>query len=407
MTKKMVLVNLAMVLVVYAQAYGGYTGPSEVLSTTWGNGDGQVGLQKGDSGDEFPWKIAYSPSGRIALCDEVNDRVVIFKADGSFERNINVLSTSIGFDSNDSLYTEAKFRKFEKNGSMAFEQNIGFDEIYITLDDKIIGYDKEKKTFSLYSPTGQLLKTYTERPLELGKKIEERRLADKSYNIRYQYPEGIYAINVPRKKPDSTIRDAAGNLYVIQRLVDVTKAATETEGEETVQHYRVIRYNFCGKETGRLELPQDQYEVIGQDNVIGIRKRALAEYGQPIVASSGDVYTWKRTPDKYSIIKWTWQDDPNQPSGPDAPTSLAVMPSTTGLYLTWKASPQDPGCVTGYEIARASSSGGVYTALATVDKGVLKYNDTTATAGTTYYYKVRAVSGTDYSPYTSEASGKR
>ena len=72
------------------------------------------------------------------------------------------------------------------------------------------------------------------------------------------------------------------------------------------------------------------------------------------------------------------------------------------MYLTWAASPNDPGCVTGYEIDQATTSGGPYTVLTTVNAGVLKYNDTSAAAGTTYYYKIRAVSGTDYSPYTSE-----
>ena len=132
-----------------------------------------------------------------------------------------------------------------------------------------------------------------------------------------------------------------------------------------------------------------------------------AQYGSPVVAFNGDVYTWKRTPDKYSIVKWTWTDDPNQPSGPDAPANLAVAASTTGLYLTWTASPNDPGCVTGYEISRSDSSGGALSVIATVDKGVLNYNDTTAAVGTTYYYKLRAKSGTDFSTYTNEVSGKR
>jgi len=38
---------------------------------------------------------------------------------------------------------------------------------------------------------------------------------------------------------------------------------------------------------------------------------------------------------------------------------------------------------------------------------VVKYNDTTAEAGTTYYYKIRVVAGSEYSPYTTEVSGKR
>ena len=102
-----------------------------------------------------------------------------------------------------------------------------------------------------------------------------------------------------------------------------------------------------------------------------------------------------------------WVDDPNVPTGPDAPTNLTVKPSINGLYLTWTSSPNDPGCVTGYEISRATTAGGIYSIVTTVDKGGVKYNDMTAAAGTTYYYKIRAVSGTEYSPYTSEVSGKR
>jgi len=34
----------------------------------------------------------------------------------------------------------------------------------------------------------------------------------------------------------------------------------------------------------------------------------LEGYGSPVVAPSGDVYTWMRTPTHYKILKWTWQD---------------------------------------------------------------------------------------------------
>ena len=100
-------------------------------------------------------------------------------------------------------------------------------------------------------------------------------------------------------------------------------------------------------------------------------------------------------------------DDSNVPTGPDAPTGLSLMPSINGLYLSWTASPNDPGCVTGYEVTRSTTAGGVSTVIATVNAGMLKYNDATAAAGTTYYYKVRAMAGMEYSPYTSEVSGKR
>ncbi len=154
-------------------------------------------------------------------------------------------------------------------------------------------------------------------------------------------------------------------------------------------------------------IPQEEKETLTATNAPDESIDLDVEYGEPVVAPNGDVYTWKKTMVKYSIVKWTWVDDPNVPKGPDAPTGLSVTPSINGLYLTWTASPNDPGCVTGYEVARATTSGGVFSTVGTVEKGILKYNDTTATAGTAYYYKVRAVAGSEYSPYTAEVSGKR
>ena len=245
---------------------------------------------------------------------------------------------------------------------------------YVNTDCSIIISGGEKKGWKAYSPTGQLIKTYTTRPPELGV-ASQTLLGNGQYKITVTYPDRVWSYVDTNMEPPY-MRDMNGNLY-------------STGGTQA------IRWNFCGKELARLTMP----EVKEGDD--------FAEYGEAVVAPNGDVYTWKRTPDKYSIVKWTWVDDPNTPTGPDAPTNLAVAASTTGLYLTWKASTQDPGCVTGYEISRADTSGGTLSVIATVDKGVLNYNDTTAVVGTTYYYKLRAKSGSDFSVYTNEVSGKR
>jgi len=175
---------------------------------------------------------------------------------------------------------------------------------------------------------------------------------------------------------------------------------------EAAMRAEVYKISSCGKILGHVQLPTDE---ISDYTVVGGEKYAnyIARYGNATFGADGNVYTWKKTDAKYSILKWTWVDDPNVLTGPDAPTGLSLIPSTTGLYLTWTASPSDPGCVTGYEVSRATSAGGVGSTVATVNAGVVKYNDATATAGTTYYYKIRAVAGSEYSPYTSEVSGKR
>jgi len=160
--KRIIIANLIVMLLICAKSYGGFVGPSEILSTTYGTGNGQVGLREGDSGDEFPWKVAVSAASRIALCDEANDRVVIYKADGTFERSIDILSTGVVFDSSDALYLKAKFRKFNKDGTVAFVKDAGYQEIFAATD-KIIGYDREKKNMIFTPPP-----VISSRPLQRG-----------------------------------------------------------------------------------------------------------------------------------------------------------------------------------------------------------------------------------------------
>ncbi len=389
MIKKIFLINLLVIFVAYVEVYGGWTGPLDVLSTTFGNGNGQVGLQQGDTGDEFPWRMAVSPTGRIALCDEANDRVVIFKSDGTFEKNIDILSTGVVFDSSDSLYLKAKFRKFNKDGTEAFVKDVGYHETFAT-DGNIIGYDKDKKTYTLYYPTGQLIKTMTTRPLELGW-MQSSKNPSGGHRYSIKYPDRTYGFVIPWEYVKTYSRDSAGNINIV--------AQTETKEE-------VYKINSCGRVLGTLLMPNDKKHVVAEIGPETIEELEI-QYGSPVIVHNGDIYCWARTPDNYSILKWTWVDDPNVPAGPDAPTNLSVIPSTSGLYLTWTLSLNDPGCVTGYEIARATSAGGVFSTVGTVEKGVVKYNDTSAAAGTTYYYKVRAAAGTEYSIYTAEASGKR
>jgi len=90
-----------------------------------------------------------------------------------------------------------------------------------------------------------------------------------------------------------------------------------------------------------------------------------------------------------------------------APTALRLMIVPNGFKLSWKPSPQDPGMVTGYEIVRSDLASGPFVKVGTVDKGVSQYVDTTASPETIYYYKVRAIAGTAYSPFSNTVTGER
>ncbi|MBL9116250.1 MAG: HYR domain-containing protein [Verrucomicrobiaceae bacterium] len=90
-------------------------------------------------------------------------------------------------------------------------------------------------------------------------------------------------------------------------------------------------------------------------------------------------------------------------TAPAAPASLAITAnSTTSYTLNWSA----VNGATSYQIFRSSTSGSFNFAspLASVSAPTLSYTDTTASAGTIYYYVVRAVNGVGSSSSSSEVT---
>jgi len=131
-------------------------------------------------------------------------------------------------------------------------------------------------------------------------------------------------------------------------------------------------------------------------------------YGNALWDDEGNIFTFRKTPSTFTLLKWTWVDSPNDPKGgPDAPTDLKVAPATTGLSVTWTASPQDPGCVEGYEVERSATSGGIFSNITTTAPGVVSYSDTSVLPGSSAFYRVRAKSSCGPSDYTAVIGGTR
>jgi hypothetical protein len=94
-------------------------------------------------------------------------------------------------------------------------------------------------------------------------------------------------------------------------------------------------------------------------------------------------------------------------AAPAGPTGLKLVIVPDGFKLSWKPAAKTSGTVSGYEILRADLASGPYTTVAKVDKGVSEYVDTTASREIIYYYKVRALDGTERSPYSNTVTGER
>jgi len=392
--RAMFIICLFVSFLIPLTTYSAWQKPVEVIVGIWGQEETEFGIKRGDTSDRFPWLTAILSDGKIVISDGVNEREVVFNSDGTL---FKVISWYIQSGTEKTVSSEYPLYKYWDVQGYTTEGNI-----WIKINN-----------YLLKSPTGELLKTTTERPLELGK-VKKRRLSGEEYKYTIQYHDRVYTIPTENIYEEGFIRDINSNLYGIGTVTDPKDVYVDAEwegntvSERAQPHFIVSRYSQCGILQARLDISADKSHFRKTDTGVIRDDSLLRQYGKPVVAPNGDVYTWKRTTDTYSILKWTWQDDPNPAADiPDAPVNLTISPSPTSINLTWKASLQDPGCVTGYEIGRSTVSDGTYSAIGTVPSGVFSYSDTSAEAGMTYYYKVRAVGGDGYSEYSNTESGQR
>jgi hypothetical protein len=90
------------------------------------------------------------------------------------------------------------------------------------------------------------------------------------------------------------------------------------------------------------------------------------------------------------------------PSAPSAPTGLAATAcSQLHVDVSWT---DNSTSETGFEVERATSSGGPYTLVGTAAANATTYSDVTVSASTQYYYRVRAAFGATPSGYAGPAS---
>lgn len=122
------------------------------------------------------------------------------------------------------------------------------------------------------------------------------------------------------------------------------------------------------------------------------------------LTTTGNVETWSLVSGGGELIS-PWLTSPynsSTPTLPTAPTGLAaVVVSSTQVNLTWTDTA--PGIETGFLIQR-STNGAAYTQIGTTAIGVTSYHDITATAGTSYAYRVLATSAAGNSPASAVAS---
>ncbi|MGH7239088.1 MAG: hypothetical protein ACREHG_03370, partial [Candidatus Saccharimonadales bacterium] len=318
-------------LAMMAAAKAKWTGPTVILSGGWGAGDNDFAMAVGDSSITHPRVTAISVTGDIAISDQENGRVEIYDSTGKLKF---ILTPPVA---NPKLQTyDPKF--IVQNIVIPLEDNFfysdsgkltlqapypGGDDIFgREIDgDWYIATNKDSKVFWLeYAPSGTLISTYTDKPLIMGQYKKEVTVyqGSKLYRTIIKYPDATWT----RVDKDdgcteySYIRDSKGTVYC------------------RLDKY-VARFSRCGKKVAEFTMPEDDVDMVdmgtGVDPTFGTIN---ALYGEVTLAPNGDIYTSRTANSEFSIIKWTWQNSPDDPvGGPDAPVQLGGVSDTTGSVM--------------------------------------------------------------------------
>lgn len=392
-------------LLMTTHALAEWGGPTTVLTGGWGTGDNEFDLSKGDSVVEYPRLTDVSSAGEMAISDQWNGRVKIYRADGSLKHLLvppvpnPKLKTYVPQFIESAVVIPTSTYYFYTDAGVLVKEHVHAGGRYVFSGEFsgkwYLALKKDEKPLWLeFSSAGELLNTYTEKPLIMGRYRQNLTgyQDQKLQETVIEYP-GLTWVRVGEDDgcvEYDYIRDAGGNVYC-----------------KSDQY--IMRFNACGRLVSDFKLPDDDlvygpYEGEGAEPVL---HKINALYGKIVLGDDGSIYTSKSSDTSYQVLRWPWQSSANDRNdGPFAPWQLTAKAEGESVKLNWLLSPQDAGCVTGYEVARATTAGGPYTALTTVTKSIESYTDDTVQSGNTYYYAVRAISAIANSPYSNEAGAQ-
>lgn len=303
------ILSLLFITTITITAYAEWTGPVEVVSFNYGNKPDAIGIYHSDYDSEVKSIIDVDHSGNILVGDQINKKVFLVNSTGFVE---NVISPRLNqdekyiwprslfaLDSNSFLVSSGSLHQiYSYRGELLHSFNIGKTHIkYVFEDYSLSIYSKSDKSYKRYTKhgdfIGELNDTWFFESFIYGERINEK------YSYEINYPENETKLLLPYKS-----------------IVKFSKSKNNTYNvHASKKNAEVVKIDSCGRLLGSFKVPEDVYSngipttYEGREDI----PLLLNGYGNPIFGKDGNVYTWKQTPDTYSILKWEWVDSPSDP----------------------------------------------------------------------------------------------
>jgi hypothetical protein len=283
------IVLLLFFITITTSSYAGWVGPAIVIEGGLGSDRSEFGIYQSDTNISLPVLSAVLPNGMIVVMDLINNRQKIYNGDGSLDKLVHY----IDLPPEDGM-TRKKIPEYalSKITRVTAEGNL---------------YSDSSRIFKVYSSSGEPIETYNKRPLELGA-LDHRSVGDNNYVSSIRYEDITYIIN---GHINAFYRDQRDYLYSYGTFTGTDPVS----GRDSLASY-VNKYDRCGNELGKLDIPASEYEPVTEEEMnshTGPNWTVRNQYGPPVIGPDGSVYCWKRTPETYNILKWEWVDSSSDP----------------------------------------------------------------------------------------------
>jgi len=291
------LITLLLSVTITTTAFAEWSGPVEVVKSSWGINPEQVAIGRGDSVDEFPREFGVDSDGNIAIGDRIQNKIKIFSSKGLLKREISRPINRMLWPSSIVVGRKSCVVVAYTDFTHVFDMNTG--ELVTALENmgggRYVNADCSEITtrtssssgpiWRTYSATGETLRESELKPKSFGR-VSQKKKAVGKYEITVDFPDKQWMAIRDEEFLNPSI-DTYGNLYLIK------------------DSKQVFEVDSNGNEIASLSIPKSKVEQKSRGQGVEPEVIYHEEYGEVHLAPNGDAYTWKRTPTTYSIIKWT------------------------------------------------------------------------------------------------------
>lgn len=313
-----IIVLLLFFITITTSAYAAWTGPETILSFNYGTEELDIGIEHGDTESYVKSVIAIDPDGNLIVGDEINKKILIYKKSDRSMLKVtpkvplgrNSWPLKIDYLSKGKIYVRSGYNHqvydYEGNLISSFildkTRGIPWDN-----GESLIIYDFKKKNYTKYSIHGVPAEEIPSNSDFLKTSFRgQAKFNVDDYIYKISLPDHTYSFDLPyRNIGRVTVRDD-GIL-----LIETDKKDPE-----------LISIDKCGNVLGSINFPDIVFGPEHENLPPGFDfpPQMLENHGRPIFGNDGNIYTWKQTPNNYSILKWIWVDEPDDPKS-DCPKS--------------------------------------------------------------------------------------